>query len=355
MNAGQLNANNLDQWWPQMGSEVTISTQLLVKQNITGIPYRFGALALTMTAVLSYMMKAAERADWDLDDAALHRALAERLEGYARQTELSIFGVMPREAEVQKAKNTTVASFVVTARQLAKPHDSGLESVVAMNTLREKVISSIQAVGSTDAQFVVDLIRYRQTNIATKALTKRLVHPAFYYLDLYGPEGIRMADMSDDTELDAEDDEIKPWERPFDVRPGGSAAGLDLSGMELGGDLSGIDFRKAILGGWDPVDENETYGPGGIPDVQYTDFSGANLTGANFSGQDLSGLLFVGAVLQGANLSRCSLGADFTDADLSGANLCGASGIDEGDFSGAIVDDVKGLSAENRELLEELV
>jgi uncharacterized protein YjbI with pentapeptide repeats len=164
-----------------------------------------------------------------------------------------------------------------------------------------------------------------------------------------------MAEINGDTGLDTEDDELKPWERQFDVRPGGSAAGLDLSGMELGGDLSGIDFRKATLGGWDPVDEDETYGPGGTPDVQYTDFSGANLTGANFSGQDLSGLLFVGAVLQGANLSRCSLGADFTDADLSGANLRGASGIDEGDFSGAIVDDVKGLSAENRELLEELV
>ena len=30
-----------------------------------------------------------------------------------------------------------------------------------------------------------------------------------------------MADISDDTELDAEDGELKPWERPFDVRPGG--------------------------------------------------------------------------------------------------------------------------------------
>jgi hypothetical protein len=186
MHDGMLNKSNLDQWWPQMGSEVTISTQLLVREKITGVPYRFGALALAMTAVIDYMRAAAERADWDMDDASLHRALAERLAGYARQTELSIFGVMPREAEVQKAKNTTVASFVVTAKQLAKPHDSGLESVVAMNTLREKVISSIQTVGSADAQFVVDLIRYRQTNIATKALTKRLVHPAFYYLDLYG-------------------------------------------------------------------------------------------------------------------------------------------------------------------------
>jgi hypothetical protein len=58
-----------------------------------------------------------------------------------------------------------------------------------MNTLLEKVIGSIQAVGSADAQFVVDLIRYRQTNIATEALTKRLVHPPFYYLSLYGSTG----------------------------------------------------------------------------------------------------------------------------------------------------------------------
>ena len=186
MNVSQLNADNLDQWWAQMGSEVTIGTQLLVREKITGVPYRFGALALAMTAVLLYMRAASERANWNIDDAALHRALAEKLEGYARQTELSIFGVMPRVAEIQKAKNTTVASFIATAKQLAKPHDSGLESLVAMNTLREKVISRIQAVGSPDAQFVVDLIRYRQTNVATKALTKRLVHPAFYYFDLYG-------------------------------------------------------------------------------------------------------------------------------------------------------------------------
>jgi uncharacterized protein YjbI with pentapeptide repeats len=164
-----------------------------------------------------------------------------------------------------------------------------------------------------------------------------------------------MADIDHDFEPDSDNEVLKPWERSFGVLPGGSAAGLDLRGMELAGDLSGIDFRKADLGGWDPEEEDETYGPGGVPDLQYTDFSGANLTGANFSGQDLSGLLFVGAVLQGANLSRCILDADFTGADLTGANLRGASGFDEAEFSGAIIDDVKGLSAENRELLEELV
>jgi len=168
---------------------------------------------------------------------------------------------------------------------------------------------------------------------------------------------VQPEDELDESEEVEARESLAPWQRPFNVPPRGSAAGLDLSGMELSGDLSGIDFRKAILGGWDPEDEgeDEIYGPGGTPDIQYTDFSGANLTGANFAGQDLSGLTFVGAVLQGANLSRCSLGADFTDADLSSANLRGARGIDEGDFSGAIIDDIKGLSAEDREMLEELV
>ena len=186
MNAGQLNADNLDQWWPQMGSEVTISTQLLVREKITGEAFRRGVLGLTITAVLLYMRAAAERADWDIDDAALHRSLAEKLEGYARQTELSIFGVIPREVDVLAAKKAVVASFTVVAKHLAKPHDSGLDSIVAMNTLRESVIKSIETLGSADAQFIVDLIRYRQTNVPTESLAKRLLHPPFYYLSLYG-------------------------------------------------------------------------------------------------------------------------------------------------------------------------
>ena len=54
---------------------------------------------------------------------------------------------------------------------------------------------------------------------------------------------------------------VWPEKTSVTTPPGGSAAGLDLSGMELSGDLSGIDFRKAILGGWDPEDEDEDFEP----------------------------------------------------------------------------------------------
>ena len=109
MNYGPLNAGNLNEWWPQMGSEVTISAQLLVREKITGEVFRRGVLGLTMTAVLHYMRAAAEQAEWDIDDASLHRELAANLGGYARQTELSIFGVIPREADVLEAKKAVVA------------------------------------------------------------------------------------------------------------------------------------------------------------------------------------------------------------------------------------------------------
>jgi len=67
MNYGQLNAGNLNEWWPQMGSEVTISAQLLVREKITGEVFRRGVLGLPMTAVLLYMRAAAEQAEWDLE------------------------------------------------------------------------------------------------------------------------------------------------------------------------------------------------------------------------------------------------------------------------------------------------
>ena len=147
-----------------------------------------------------------------------------------------------------------------------------------------------------------------------------------------------------------------PWERGFDVQPGGSAAGLDLSGMELGGDLSGIDFRKAIIGGWDPVDEDEIYGPGGTPDLQYTEFIGANLAGANFAGKHLSNISFERANLRGADFSDCYLGETiFTGADLTGANLTGAEGWQNAYMSGAKIDGVIGIEGEDLEYLKEMV
>jgi hypothetical protein len=185
MNYGQLNAGNLNESWPQMGSEVTISAQLLVREEVTGEAFRHGVLGLTMTTVLLYMRAAAEQAEWDIDDASLHRELAAGLGSYARQTEISIFGVMPREAEIRAAKKLVIASFTVVAKHLAKQHDSGLDSVVALNTIRELVIKSIQKSESADSQLVVDLIRFRQTGVATASLAERLVDPDFYYSDMY--------------------------------------------------------------------------------------------------------------------------------------------------------------------------
>ena len=149
---------------------------------------------------------------------------------------------------------------------------------------------------------------------------------------------------------------LAPWQRHFDVQPGGSAAGFDLTGMELGGDLSGVDFRQAHLGGWDPVTDDDMYGPGGTPDLQYTEFNGANLSGANFAGQDLSNLRFEDANLRGADLSRCSLYSTvFDGADLTGANLTGVQGLHDAYFSGAAFEDVIGVSDDDLEYVQELL
>ena len=160
----------------------------------------------------------------------------------------------------------------------------------------------------------------------------------------------------DEFEEDEAPKSLAPWQRPFDVQPGGSAAGLDLCGKELGGDLSGIDFRKAIIGGWDPVSDDDMYGPGGTPDLQYTEFEGANLTSANFAGKDLSNCRFEDATLRGADLSGCTLfGTVFDGADLTGANLTGVVGIQDAYMSGATIDDVIGLDEETLEYLQEMI
>ena len=173
-----------------------------------------------------------------------------------------------------------------------------------------------------------------------------------------------MVDNDKSSEFDLEDDEFeeeqrpepKPWERSIHVQPGGSAAGLDLSGMELGGDLSGVDFRKAIIGGWDPVTDGEIYGPGGTPDLQYTEFIGANLAGANFAGKHLSNISFERANLRGADFSDCYLGETiFTGADLTGANFTGAEGWQNAYMSGAKIDGVIGIEGEDLEYLKEMV
>lgn len=163
-----------------------------------------------------------------------------------------------------------------------------------------------------------------------------------------------MADISDDTELDTEDEVLPPWERPFNVQPGGSATGLDLRGMELEGDLSHVDFREATLGWWDPVSDDDIYGPGGTPDLQPTTFDEANLSGANFAGQDLSGVSFVWTNLRGADLSRCNLaGCNLSYADLTGANLTGVRGLEDANLEDTVLDEVVGLTDAQRDFVGE--
>jgi uncharacterized protein YjbI with pentapeptide repeats len=136
--------------------------------------------------------------------------------------------------------------------------------------------------------------------------------------------------------------------------PSGSAAGLNLAGKELSGDLSGTDFRQAEFGTVDTVDEDEIYAPGMTPDAQGTEFYKANLTGANFAGRDLTGVEFTDCTLTGANFTGCIIcGTDFSGANLTGAIFTNVEGIDDAYFTGATIDDIVGLSDEDLEYLKE--
>ena len=136
--------------------------------------------------------------------------------------------------------------------------------------------------------------------------------------------------------------------------PSGSAAGLNLAGKELGGDLSGTDFRQAEFGTVDTVDEDEIYAPGMTPDAQGTEFYKANLTDANFADRDLTGVEFTDCTLTGANFTGCIIsGTDFSGADLTGAIFTNVEGIDDAYFTGATIDNIVGLSDEDLEYLKE--
>jgi uncharacterized protein YjbI with pentapeptide repeats len=136
--------------------------------------------------------------------------------------------------------------------------------------------------------------------------------------------------------------------------PSSSAAGLNLAGKELSGDLSGIDFRQAEFGTVDTADEDEIYAPGMTPDAQGTEFYKANLAGANFAGRDLTGVEFTDCTLTGANFTGCIIsGTDFSGADLTGAIFTNVEGIDDAYFTGATIDNIVGLSDEDLEYLKE--
>jgi uncharacterized protein YjbI with pentapeptide repeats len=85
---------------------------------------------------------------------------------------------------------------------------------------------------------------------------------------------------------------------------------LDLTGTNLGVDLSKLNLKGANLSGANLFNAN---------------LSGANLSGANLSGANLSVANFTGADLTLTNFTGANLtGANFTGANLSGANLSGA-------------------------------
>lgn len=138
--------------------------------------------------------------------------------------------------------------------------------------------------------------------------------------------------------------------------PSDSAGGLNLAGKELGGDLSGTDFRQAEFGTVDTVDEDEIYAPGMTPDAQGTEFYKANLTDANFAGRDLTGVEFTQCNLTGANFTGCIIsGTDFSGAILFGAIFTNVEGIDDAYFTGASIENIVGLSDEDLEYLQEQI
>ncbi|MBV9990016.1 MAG: pentapeptide repeat-containing protein [Alphaproteobacteria bacterium] len=106
------------------------------------------------------------------------------------------------------------------------------------------------------------------------------------------------------------------------------------SGQAL--DLSGIDFRGAVLSGVDLS---------GFRLAQCV-FDRCRLAGAKLVGCDLSGASLTGSDLHGADLRRADLSeADVTDADFSGARV-GSANFTNTNIGGAILSEAGGLSQE---------
>lgn len=120
-------------------------------------------------------------------------------------------------------------------------------------------------------------------------------------------------------------------------------AGADMTRISVQAQLSGADFRGAVLSEADfsPLEARPGQGtlvtqPSNI--LTSCDFSGAKLTNANmtrafltfsrFNGADLRGVKFVDADLTKTDFSGADVtGADFTGADLSDANFTGVHGL----------------------------
>lgn len=106
------------------------------------------------------------------------------------------------------------------------------------------------------------------------------------------------------------------------------------SGQSL--DLSGIDFREAVLSGVDLSGFR----------LAQCNFDRCRLAGAKLTGADLSGASLMAADFHGADLRRADFSeADLTDADFSGARV-GAANFTSANIGGAILAEASGLSQE---------
>jgi uncharacterized protein YjbI with pentapeptide repeats len=107
---------------------------------------------------------------------------------------------------------------------------------------------------------------------------------------------------------------------------------LDMKGRDFTGSrLRQADFSAAIM--------NRTSFAGG--DLRDVNAFGAVLTGVNFAGANLTNATFVGAYLEGANFR----GANLTGVNFSGAELGHATGLTQGQLSGACGDETTLLPA----------
>lgn len=171
-------------------------------------------------------------------------------------------------------------------------------------------------------------------------ILKETPKPASYYQAVFAEETApppeeRTEEPAPTVEEEAEPPPLSREECLARLGRGEGFRGMDLAGVDLSeSDLSGVDFREAILA---------------EADLSMATCAGANFTEAVLAGADLSGSSLPKAVLIQADLTEAVLSsADLRGADLSRARASGAILVDAdlseavaqgADFSGADLSD----------------